>query len=93
MGRSVSGPKRRSVGSVSPSVDLSFAAVAEFDLTNPEPRELLAIYRVQLQGVPHLTVNDEVLGFRWWPPSDTVSADMCPLDTEIARRVLRSPAA
>jgi 8-oxo-dGTP pyrophosphatase MutT (NUDIX family) len=74
-------------------VDLSFAAVAEFDLTNPKRRELLAVYRVQLQIVPRLTVNDEVLAFRWWSPSDTVSEDMCPLDTEIARRVCGSPAA
>lgn len=74
------------------SVDLSFAAVAEFDLTKPERRELLAVYRVQLQAVPHLTVNDEALAFRWWPPSETVGEDMCPLDTEIARRGVRSPA-
>jgi 8-oxo-dGTP diphosphatase len=74
-------------------VDLSFAAVAEVDLTNPERRELLAVYRVRLQDVPSLTVNDEVLAFRWWLPSDTVSADMCPLDTEIARRVFSFSAA
>lgn len=39
-------------------VDLSFAAVAEFDLTTPKRREFLAVYRVQLQIVPRLTVND-----------------------------------
>ncbi|WP_409491281.1 NUDIX hydrolase [Amycolatopsis sp. cmx-11-12] len=72
--------------------DLSFAAVAEFDLTNPERRELLAVYRVQLRDVPRLTVNDEALDFRWWPPSEPVSADMGPLDAEIARRVVRSAA-
>jgi 8-oxo-dGTP pyrophosphatase MutT (NUDIX family) len=74
------------------SADLSFAAVAEFDLTTPARRELLAIYRVHLLAVPHLTVNEEALAFRWWPPSETVGEDMCPLDTEIARRVCRSPA-
>jgi 8-oxo-dGTP diphosphatase len=70
-------------------VTLTFAAVAEFDLTKPERRELLAIYRVQLPAVPHLTVNDEALDFRWWPPSEPVSEDMSPLDAEIATRVLR----
>ncbi|WP_340688661.1 NUDIX hydrolase [Amycolatopsis coloradensis] len=73
-------------------VDLSFAAVAEFDLTKPERRELLAVYRVQLQVVPRLTVNGEALDFRWWPPSEPVSEDMSPLDAEIARRVVRSSA-
>jgi 8-oxo-dGTP diphosphatase len=71
-------------------VDLTFAAVAEFDLTKPERRELLAVYRVQLQVVPRLTVNDEALDFRWWPPSEPVSEDMSPLDAEIARRVVHS---
>ncbi|KFU80276.1 DNA mismatch repair protein MutT [Amycolatopsis lurida NRRL 2430] len=71
-------------------VDLSFAAVAEFDLTKPERRELLAVYRVQLQVVPRLTVNDEALDFRWWSPSEPVSEDMSPLDAEIARRVVHS---
>ncbi|UMP04908.1 NUDIX hydrolase [Amycolatopsis sp. EV170708-02-1] len=73
-------------------VGLSFAAVAEFDLTKPERRELLAVYRVQLQVAPRLTVNGEALDFRWWPPSEPVSEDMSPLDAEIARRVVRSPA-
>jgi 8-oxo-dGTP diphosphatase len=50
------------------AVDLTFAAVAEFDLTKPARRELLAIYRVQLPVVPRLTVNDEALDFQWWPP-------------------------
>jgi 8-oxo-dGTP pyrophosphatase MutT (NUDIX family) len=74
------------------AVDLTFAAVAEFDLTKPERRELLAVYRVQLQVVPRLTVNDEALAFRWWPPTQPVSDDMSPLDAEIARRVLHSSA-
>ncbi|ANN21964.1 DNA mismatch repair protein MutT [Amycolatopsis orientalis] len=71
-------------------VDLAFVALAEFDLVNPERRELLAVYRVQLQVVPRLTVNDEALDFRWWPPSEPVGEDMSPLDAEIARRVVRS---
>ncbi len=70
-------------------VDLSFAAVAEFDLTKPERRERLAVYRVHLQAVPRLIVNDEALDFRWWPPSEPVSEDMSPLDAEIARRLIR----
>lgn len=36
------------------AVDLTFAAVAEFDLTKPKRRELLAVYQVQLQVVPQL---------------------------------------
>ncbi|MER7860345.1 DNA mismatch repair protein MutT [Amycolatopsis sp. WAC 04197] len=71
-------------------VDLSFAAVAEFDLTKPERRELLAVYRTRLQVAPRLTVNSEALDFRWWSPSEPVSEDMSPLDAEIARRVARS---
>lgn len=71
-------------------VDLSFAAMAEFDLTKPERRELLAVYRVRLQVVPRMTVNDEALDFRWWPPSEPVSEDMSPLDAEIARRVVQA---
>lgn len=74
------------------TVELAFAAVAEFDLTSPNRREILAVYHVQLQAEPRLIVNDETLGFQWWPPSETVSNDMSPLDAEIARRVLRSPA-
>ncbi|MGB3444863.1 MAG: NUDIX hydrolase [Actinophytocola sp.] len=66
--------------------DLTFAAVAEFGLVRPERRELLAVYRVQLRVVPPLTVNDEALDFRWWPPTQPVSDDMSPLDAEIARR-------
>lgn len=69
------------------AVDLTFAAVAEFVLVKPERRELLAVYRVQLRVVPPLVVNDEVLGFRWWSPTQPVSDDMSPLDAEIARRV------
>ncbi|MGH3876954.1 MAG: NUDIX hydrolase [Actinophytocola sp.] len=71
-------------------VDLTVAAVAEFELTKPERRELLAIYRVQLQVEPRLTVNDEAQDFRWWLPSEHVSEDMSPLDAEIARRVVQS---
>ncbi len=70
-------------------VDLSFAAVAEFDLVRPARRELLAVYRGRLDTVPRLTVNDEVLAFRWWSPSAPVAEAMSPLDAEIARRVLR----
>jgi 8-oxo-dGTP diphosphatase len=73
-------------------VDLTLAAVAEFDLTKPERRELLAVYRVRLQVVPRLTANDEALDFRWWPPSKPVSEDMSPLDAEISRRVVHSSA-
>jgi 8-oxo-dGTP diphosphatase len=68
-------------------VELTFAAVAEFDLVKPERRELLALYRVLLQSVPPLTVNDEVLAFRWWSPREPVIDAMSPLDAEIARRV------
>jgi 8-oxo-dGTP diphosphatase len=71
--------------------DLAFVAVAEFDLTKPERRELLAVYRVQLQVAPWLTVNDEALDFRWWPPSEPVSEDMSPLDAHIAELVVGSP--
>jgi hypothetical protein len=42
--------------------------------------------------VPRLIVNDEALDFRWWPPSEAVAENMSPLDAEIARRVVRSPA-
>jgi 8-oxo-dGTP diphosphatase len=71
-------------------VDLTFAAVAEFDLTKPEHRELLAVYRARLQVAPRLTVNDEALDFQWWPTSEPVSEDMSPLDAEIVRRVAHS---
>jgi len=74
-------------------VDLTFAAVAEFDLVKPVRRELLAVYQVRLRDVPRLVVNDEALGFRWWRPSEPVSDDMSPLDAEIAMRVLGSPIA
>lgn len=69
--------------------DLTFAGVAEFGLTKPKRREILAVYQVQLEAPPRLTVNDEALGFRWWPPSEPVGDDMSPLDAEIARRVVR----
>lgn len=68
----------------------SFAAVAEFDLTNPERRELLAVYQIRLQAVPRLTVNEEALDFHWWQPSQPVREGMSPLDAEIARRVVSS---
>jgi 8-oxo-dGTP diphosphatase len=71
-------------------VDLSFAAEAEFTLTNPERREILAVYRVQLPAVPRLTTNDEALDFLWWPPAEPVPAAMSPLDAEIARRVFHT---
>jgi 8-oxo-dGTP pyrophosphatase MutT (NUDIX family) len=70
--------------------DLTVTAVAEFELTKPERQEFLAVYRVQLQVVPRLTVNDETQDFRWWLPSEQVSGDMSPLDAEIARRVIWS---
>ncbi|MET8358897.1 NUDIX hydrolase [Micromonospora sp. NPDC005171] len=69
--------------------DLTFAGVAEFGLAKPKRREILAVYQVQLEAPPRLTVNDEALGFRWWPPSEPVGDDMSPLDAEIARRVVR----
>jgi len=69
------------------TAELTFAAVAEFDLMKPDRRELLAVYHVRLQAVPQLTVNDEALDFRWWAPSSPVSEDMSPLDAEIARLV------
>ena len=69
--------------------DLTFAGVAEFGHTRPKRRELLAVYQVQLEAAPRLTVNDEALGFRWWPPSEPVGDNMSPLDAEIARRVIR----
>lgn len=71
-------------------VGLTFAAVAEFDLVKPDRRELLAIYRARLQFVPPLTVNDEVLAFRWWSPAKPVTDAMSPLDAEIARRVFHT---
>lgn len=73
-----------------PVVDLTFVAVAEFDLTKPERRELLAVYQVQLPVMPRLTVNAEALDFQWWLPSEPVSEAMSPLDAEIARRVVHS---
>jgi 8-oxo-dGTP diphosphatase len=69
-------------------VDLAFAAAAEFELTRPDRQELLAIYRVRIKAVPRLTVNCEVLDFRWWLPSEPVNGDMSPLDAEIVRRVV-----
>jgi 8-oxo-dGTP diphosphatase len=71
--------------------NLTFAAVAEFDLVAPERRELLAIYHLHLQAVPTLTTNDEALDFQWWPPGSPIENDMSPLDAEIARRVLHFP--
>ncbi|MFC5055437.1 NUDIX hydrolase [Saccharothrix xinjiangensis] len=74
-------------------VGLEAVAVAEFDLVAPERHELLAVYRARLRAAPRLLLNDEVLDFLWWPPSDPVREDMSPLDAEIARRVARMPAA
>ncbi|SMC47034.1 NUDIX hydrolase [Kibdelosporangium aridum] len=74
------------------AMDLTFVAVAEFDLVAPERRELLAVYRLQLRVVPTLTVNDEALDFRWWPPTSPIDNDMSPLDAEIAWRVYRRAA-
>lgn len=71
-------------------VHLTPVAAAEFDLTNPARREFLAVYQIQLHAVPRLIINDEAEDFRWWPPAEPVSADMSPLDAEIARRVLES---
>ena len=71
-------------------VALTFAAVAEFCLVKPPRRELLAVYRVRLQSPPSLTVNDEVLAFRWWSPTEPMTDAMSPLDSEIARHVLRA---
>ena len=70
------------------AVELTFVAVAEFDLVEPERRELLAVYRLDLQHVPPLAVNDEMAAFRWWSPREPVADAMNPLDAEIARRVL-----
>ncbi|ADJ44671.1 MutT/NUDIX family protein [Amycolatopsis mediterranei S699] len=68
-------------------VALTFAAVAEFALAEPARRESLAVYRTELATAPRLTLSDEGLGFRWWPPGDPVDADMSPLDAELAARV------
>lgn len=73
-------------------VDPTLAAIAEFDLTGPARRELLAVYRVGLAAVPRLVVNDEALDFRWWRPAEPVGDDTSPLDAEIGRRVFHSPA-
>jgi hypothetical protein len=46
-------------------VDLTFAAVAEFDLTRAGASgTACCLYRSHLQAVPRLVVNDEALGFR-----------------------------
>lgn len=71
-------------------VALTFAVVAEFDLVKPPRRELLAVYRVRLRSLPTLTVNDEVLAFRWWSPPEGVTDGMSPLDAEIAGHVFRT---
>ncbi|MFL6118736.1 NUDIX hydrolase [Actinophytocola sp.] len=73
-------------------VDLTCVAVAEFDLSGPARRELLAVYRIDLQAVPLLVVNDEALDFRWWRPAEPVSDSMSPLDAKIASRAFHSPA-
>jgi len=71
---------------------LAFVLVAEVELTKPRRRGLLAVFQVRPRTVPRLIVNDEALDFRWWPPSEAVAENMSPLDAEIARRVVRSPA-
>ncbi|MDQ7803151.1 NUDIX domain-containing protein [Amycolatopsis sp. A133] len=68
-------------------VALTFAAVAEFALTEPARREFLAVYRTELTIAPRLTLSDEGTGFRWWPPGEPVDADLSPLDAELAARV------
>ncbi|MEU4446790.1 NUDIX hydrolase [Actinosynnema sp. NPDC050801] len=67
-------------------VRLDAVAVAGFDLVAPDRHELLAVYRTRLRVAPRLRANDEILDFRWWPPSNPVDEDMSPLDAEIARR-------
>jgi 8-oxo-dGTP diphosphatase len=74
-------------------VALSLAAVAEFSLTDPVRRELLAVYRTELDAAPRLSLSEEGLAFRWWSPRDGVSSDMSPLDAEIAARILDAPTA
>ena len=51
-------------------VALTFATVAEFALTRPARRELLAVYRTDLGAAPRLSPSEEGLGFRWWPPGE-----------------------
>jgi 8-oxo-dGTP pyrophosphatase MutT (NUDIX family) len=70
-------------------VPLTFAAVAEFDLTRPARRELLAVYRTELGTAPRLTLSEEGLGFRWCSPGEPAGPDTSPLDAEIAARVIR----
>ncbi|WP_103354682.1 NUDIX hydrolase [Amycolatopsis sp. CA-128772] len=67
-------------------VALTFAAVAEFALTRPVRRELLAVYRAELATAPRLTLSEEGLGFRWWSPREPVDPDVSPLDAEMAIR-------
>ncbi|GAA3458029.1 NUDIX hydrolase [Saccharothrix longispora] len=74
-------------------VGVEAVAVAGFHLVAPDRHELIAVYRARLRVAPRLLVNDEVLDFRWWPPSDPVGEDTSPLDAEIARRVARTPTA
>ena len=69
------------------SVDLHFAALAEFDLRSPPRREYAAIYRTDLPATPHLVVNDEAANFHWWDPRSPLTNAMNPLDAEIGRRV------
>ncbi|MFJ7218277.1 NUDIX hydrolase [Amycolatopsis sp. NPDC098790] len=69
-------------------VELTFAVVAEFALTRPARRELLAVYRTDLPAAPWLSLSEEGLGFRWWSPGEAVGPDTSPLDAEIAARVL-----
>lgn len=69
-------------------VTLVCAALAEFSLVQPSRREWLAVYRTEVRNAPTLIVNEEISGFRWWHPTEPITEDTSPLDTEIARRVL-----
>jgi 8-oxo-dGTP diphosphatase len=68
-------------------VPLEFRAVAEFALASPPRHELGAIYATTLREPPRLRVNDEISGFRWWPPGSPLAPDQSPIDAEIAIRV------
>jgi 8-oxo-dGTP diphosphatase len=67
--------------------DLSFAAIVEFELTQPNRHEYGAVYRTQPRREPRLVVNQEALAFRWWKPDSPPDAAQSPEDTLIARWV------
>ncbi|HET9256713.1 MAG TPA: NUDIX hydrolase [Pseudonocardiaceae bacterium] len=73
------------------TTDLSFAAIALFELRRPTRPEYAAIYRTVLQAEPLLVVNDEVSDFRWWDPCPSPGEDTSPLDAEIARQAVTLP--